>query len=102
MSDDVQEIVLVDEDGVEHHFNLVDVILVDDQRYALLEPQQGDEEGAFVFRVESGDDGDDQLVEVEDDAEFERVVAALEALDDMDHEHDHVHGPDCNHGPEED
>lgn len=100
MSDEVQEIVLVDEEGVEHHFNLVDVVMVDDQRYALLEPQEGDEEGAFVFRVEADEDGEDQLVEVEDDAEFERVVAALEALDDMDH--DHVHGPDCNHGPEED
>lgn len=89
-----EEIVLVDEEGVEHTFVLVDVVMVDDKRYALLEPTEGDEEeGAYLFRIDE-ESGEDRLVVVEDDEEFERVVAVLEQFDETD---DHEHGPDCNH-----
>lgn len=93
-----EEIVLVDEDGVEHTFILVDVVMVDDNRYALLEPTEGDEDGAFLFRIDT-EDGEERLVVVEDDEEFERVVAVLEEFDETD---DHEHGPDCDHSHGED
>lgn len=90
-----EEIVLVDEEGVEHTFVLVDVVMVDDTRYALLEPTEGEgDEGAYLFRIDD-ESGEERLVVVEDDAEFDRVVAVLEEFDETDD--DHVHGPGCGH-----
>lgn len=89
-----EEIVLVDEEGVEHYFILVDVVMVDDVRYALLEPTDGDEdEGAYLFRIDEID-GEEQVVLVEDEEEFERVVSVLEDFVVTD---GHEHGPHCNH-----
>lgn len=92
-----EELILVDEDGVQHSFTLIDVVMVDDKRYALLEPtepDEDDEEGAYLFRLES-DGNDERLVIVEDDDEFDRVVAVLSEFEMEDD--DHVHGPHCNH-----
>jgi uncharacterized protein YrzB (UPF0473 family) len=69
-------ITLLDEEGVEHEFSIVDVLEVSDQRYAILQPLESGEEPdtAVIFRMEG-----DALVTIEDDAEFERVRAAFEA-----------------------
>jgi len=83
-------ITLLDEDGTEHEFNIVDVLDVDERRYAILQPMSAGEESdtAVIFRME-----DDTLVTIEDDAEFERVRQAFEdthaddeAADDEDEE----------------
>lgn len=74
-------VTLVDEDGNEHEFTVVDIIEVDEKEYALLMPAEGeeqaDEEGedVLVLRFE-----DDTLVMIEDEAEFNRVVQYLEEL----------------------
>lgn len=74
--DDV--ITLLDEDGAEHEFNIVDVLEVGEKRYAILQPRGGDQESdAVIFRMEG-----DTLVTIEDDAEFERVRQAFEATED--------------------
>ncbi len=72
-------ITLLDEDGVEHEFSLVEVLEVDHQRYAVLQPVVAGEESdsAVIFRLE-----DDTLITIEDDAEFERVRQAFEAEDE--------------------
>jgi uncharacterized protein YrzB (UPF0473 family) len=69
-------ITLLDEDGVEHEFSLVEVLEVDERRYAVLQPVAAGEESetAVIFRME-----DDTLITIEDDAEFERVRQAFEA-----------------------
>jgi len=69
-------ITLLDDEGVEHEFSIVDVLEVSDQRYAILQPLGTVEEpdSAVIFRMEG-----DALVTIEDDAEFERVRAAYEA-----------------------
>jgi uncharacterized protein YrzB (UPF0473 family) len=74
-----ETISLVDDEGKEHEFNIVDVIEVEAQRYAILQPTRGNEE-AVIFRVED----DETLSTVEDDEEFARVAAALDDLDDYD------------------
>lgn len=105
MQNENDEIVLVDEEGVEHTFTLVDVVMVDDNRYALLEPTEPDDDdegGAYLFRLVT-EDGEDRLVVVEDDAEFDRVVAVLEEFDeDMDDDHDHDHECSCGHDHDHD
>jgi uncharacterized protein YrzB (UPF0473 family) len=68
-------ITLLDEDGTEHEFSVVDVLDVDEHRYAILQPVADGQESdtAVIFRME-----DDALVTIEDDAEFERVRQAFE------------------------
>lgn len=75
-------VTLVDEDGNEHEFAVVDIIEVDEKEYALLMPADGEGEGedeeaedVLVLRFE-----DDSLVMIEDEAEFNRVVQYLEEL----------------------
>lgn len=73
-------VTLVDEEGVEHEFAVVDIIEVDEKEYALLMPADGESEEAdaedvLVLRFE-----DDSLVMIEDEAEFNKVVQFLEEL----------------------
>lgn len=74
-------IVLVDEDDQEHTFTILEYLEIDEQLYAVLLPDENPEEGAFVFRVETDDDGEEVLMDIEDDAEFEMVVGILESED---------------------
>lgn len=75
-----EEIVtLVDEDGNEHDFSVVDIIEVDGKEYALLLPTEGEgdeeTEDILVLRFE-----EDNLVMIEDEDEFNKVVQYLEEL----------------------
>ncbi len=74
------EIVLVDDEGVEHKFTLYRIIEIDDAAYALLEPEDSDGD-LVILRVE-GEDDDQVLVTLEDD-EWDRVTAALDGIEDL-------------------
>ncbi len=80
-------ITLVDEEGHEHQFSLVDVVELEERRYALMVPvEEGrsgddDEDEAFIFRLETDEKGEDVLVDIDDDEEFERVCAAFDEMD---------------------
>lgn len=85
---DEEIIVLTDEEGNEHEFSIVQVIKVDENDYAILLPVHGGEEEdqAIILRIDT-EDGEDVLVEIEDEAEFERVAEAWEEmLDDEEFE----------------
>lgn len=69
------EIVLVDEDGVEHSFYLYRIVEVDGKAYALLEPTE-DEGELVILRVE-GDLETGNLVTLDDD-EWDRVAQVLD------------------------
>jgi uncharacterized protein YrzB (UPF0473 family) len=85
---------LVDEEGEEHNFLVLEVLEVDGKSYAVLAPEDEDEDDedadededdgdAFIFRIEMKD-GAEQLVTVDDEEEFDRVAAALAELEDWD------------------
>ncbi len=89
MGDAEQTIVLTDEEGHEHEFTIIDVIEVDERQYAVLLPvapleaEAGEEEpegieDAVILRLEQDEKGDDVLVDIEDDDEWERVAQAWE------------------------
>lgn len=84
MSDERDDIiVLTDEEGTEHEFQVVDFFNVEEKEYAILLPlddfDEDDEEGeALIFRVEDDEDDNQILVEIEDDDEWERVAAEWE------------------------
>ena len=83
-------ITLVDEDGAEHDFEVIDVIEVDGEKYAILLPVAEEEDGAGGDEEESGeaiilkfavdDDGNELLVDIEDNEEWEKVADAWEEM----------------------
>lgn len=79
-------ITLLDEEGKEHQFALLDVIEVDENEYAILIPagegSESEEEAdeAVILRMEEDTEGNEVLVDIEDEAEFERVATAWEEL----------------------
>lgn len=92
MSDNGEErtdiVVLVDEEGNEHDFALVDRFQVDLNEYAILVPvlyledsEDDDavdlEDEAFIFRIDL-EEGEEMLIEVEDEIEWNQVAAVWE------------------------
>jgi len=78
--DDV--ITLIDEDGSEHQFEVLDIIEVDGSRYVICAPADDPEdEGAYAFRLQEDEDGA-YLTDVEDDDEWEAVARAWEEEDE--------------------
>jgi len=71
---------MMDEDGEKVDFELVEIIELDENKYALLAPI-GDEEDAFVYKIETVE-GKDQYIAVEDEEEFERVLEEYESTFD--------------------
>lgn len=92
MHEDENICVLVDEEGKEWEFEIVDVFEKDDKRYALLIPANeeanDDEETGIFLRIEQDENGDDIFEDLEDD-EFDAVSEYYETLleeDDDDEE----------------
>ncbi len=65
-------ITMLDEDGEKVDFELIEIIELDENKYALLAPI-GEEDDAFVYKIEMVDDKE-QYIAVEDEEEFERVL----------------------------
>ena len=73
-------ITMIDEDGEKVDFELVEIIELDSNKYALLAPI-GDEDDAYVYKIEEVD-GKPQYMAVEDEEEFERVLEEYESTFD--------------------
>lgn len=83
---DINTVVLQDDEGKEHEFEVVDVYEIDGKEYAVLIPVNDEEaENAFIFRVEE-ENGEDVLVDIEDEDEWNKVVQFLEEQEDLDEE----------------
>ncbi|MCK6527173.1 DUF1292 domain-containing protein [Myxococcota bacterium] len=88
-------VILEDDEGNEHEFTVEHVLRVGDHDYVILVPVDPDAAGeeGMILRVETTDDGESTLVDIEDEAEFNRVAEAWEKLqeeegDDEDDEDD--------------
>ena len=102
MNDERREevIVLTDEEGNEYEFEVVQVLEVEGKKYAVLFPlndENIDEDEAIIMRIETGEDGEDIIVDIEDDTEWEKVVAEWELFLDEDDECE-----DCDEDEDED
>ncbi len=82
MAEEQQRIVLLDDEGQEHGFTMVDSLQLADNLYVVLLPETDPEHGAVIFRVDTDEEGEERLSEIEDDDEFDRVVEALEQDDE--------------------
>ena len=76
---------LTDEDGNEIEFELIGTVDVEGVTYHAMIPadQQGEEQGFYeyvILKTETDEDGEEMLVTLDDDAEFDKVA---DIFDDM-------------------
>lgn len=83
-----RKIVLTDEEGEDHEFEVLDIIEVDGSEYAILFPTEenedadpeSEEEEAIILKIEQDENGEEILREIEDDEEWERVADAYDEI----------------------
>lgn len=81
-------LVLVDEDGDEHEFELLAELEVEDNSYRVLVPLSEEEMGedeeveVVILKVVYDEEGNEFLADIEDDDEWERVADAWQELAD--------------------
>lgn len=72
---------LTDEEGIEHEFEILDELEVDDRHYVALIPagsngdEDEEEEGQLIVLRSEEEDGEEYLAYIEDEEEFNRVAA---------------------------
>ena len=86
MINEDEKVVLLDEEGQEHEFAFIDVLEVDGERYAVLAPAEelendtDEETEAVILKIGQDENGEDILSDIEDDEEWEKVVAQWQEL----------------------
>ena len=70
------------DDGTELNCMVLDIFSVDGKDYIALQPEEGEEEedNVFLYRYIQDEDGDPQLLNIDDDDEFEAVADAFEEI----------------------
>ncbi len=82
MSEEKRIIETVDENGNEVKFELFDIIVFEEQEYALLtNPDDENDENIVVMKLLKEDEGY-SLETIEDDEEFEKVSEYIESIED--------------------
>lgn len=77
-------VTVLDDEGKEHQFELLDAIETDDGRYVALLPiyteaeAMLEDDGELVILEVVNDNGDDLLVPIEDDEVFETIAEAFQ------------------------
>jgi len=82
--------VLVDEEGVEHEFELLAELEIEDENYRVLVPLEEEEEDenedeeveVIILKVVFDEEGNEFLADIEDDEEWEKVADAWQELAD--------------------
>ena len=81
-------LILIDEEGVEHEFELLAELEIDDEKYRVLvtfdeeEDDDSDEEEVevVILKVVEDEEGNELLSDIEDDEEWEKVADAWQEL----------------------
>ncbi|HPU35929.1 MAG TPA: DUF1292 domain-containing protein [Bacillota bacterium] len=80
MTEQDEVITLVDEEGTEHDFTVIDIISVDQSEYAILLPVEEESDEAIILKFSQDEDGNELLIDIEDDEEWEKVADAWEKM----------------------
>lgn len=86
--EDISVLVLIDEEDVEHEFELLAELEIADNAYRVLLPLMEDDETeaeeeeaeVIILKVLTDEDGNEFLADVEDDGEWEQVADAWQEL----------------------
>ena len=87
---------LTDEEGNESEFEYLGEITLDDNNYLALIPLDGEDDEYVILKVTTDENGDEMLVTIDDDDEFDRVADAFEDtfMDECDLDEQYVEGED--------
>ncbi|MCL6447123.1 MAG: DUF1292 domain-containing protein [Armatimonadetes bacterium] len=85
MDESPEVLTLIDEDGEEQDFAILDIVELEGSRYAILLPldEEGEEEDegeAIILKYAKDEEGNEILTDIEDDEEWERVADAWEEM----------------------
>lgn len=75
-------VVLIDDEGNEQQFELVDAIELENEKYAILAPIIDEDiaDEVMILKIGQDENGEDILFDIEDDEEWERVAEAWQEL----------------------
>jgi uncharacterized protein YrzB (UPF0473 family) len=71
---------LMDDKGNEVDFEVIATLSFKENDYAILMPLDAEEDAAYIFRIDNDDIGEEILVPIEDDDEFDEVREEYERL----------------------
>lgn len=71
---------LMDENGNEEAFEIIATLTVKEKDYAILFPLEGEDDAAYIFRIDRDENEEDVLAPIEDDNEFKIVQEEYEKL----------------------
>jgi len=69
---------LTDEEGNESQFELLGNLELDGNKYVALIPFEGEDDEYVILKISTDDDGNEILLTIDEDEEFERVADAFE------------------------
>ena len=87
---------LTDEEGNESEFEYLGEITLDDNNYLALIPLDGEDDEYVILKDTTDENGDEMLVTIDDDDEFDRVADAFEDtfMDECDLDEQYVEDED--------
>ena len=80
MDNNVETILLNDEEGNEIEFDVLTKLDIEDKEYVIVAPTGEEDIDAIALRIDKDAEGNDILVTIEDDEEFEMISEAYEAI----------------------
>ena len=69
---------LTDEEGNDSEFELIGEMHIDENDYLALSPLDGEDDEYVILKVTADENGEELLVTIDDDDEFDRVADAFE------------------------
>ena len=89
-SEEFDTIILTDDDGLDHEFLHLDTLELEGSTYFVLMPiVEGEEESededadeAIILKLGKDDEGNEMLLDIEDDDEWEKVADAWENMEE--------------------
>lgn len=79
--DNQEDIVsLIDDKGNEIDFEVIASLSFKENDYAILMPIDAEDDAAYIFRIDNDDNGEEVLVPIENDDEFDEVREEYERL----------------------
>ena len=73
-------ITLIDKNGEEKDFTVIDILEMDGSEYAILLPVDEESDEAIILKFAEDEEGNEILVDIEDDEEWEKVADAWEEM----------------------
>jgi len=73
-------VVLIDEDGAEIEFEIIEIFELNNMQYAFLYPLDDNDDEAIIMKIVQDENNEDILVDIEDDEEWSNVIEAWEEI----------------------